>query len=237
MQALTVGRASFDFLRLGALALALAAALVLSGEARAGGVTISGEEETAAPGSAVEFTVSGHSDTPIGAFGIDILFDETKLVAHSCQSNIAICNRAAQPGRLRLNGVSLSGFSGDITFATVIFQAVGGPGEVPVDIDVTALASVDLTDMKGEAIISDGSVTIDDGGALTPPGDANCDSVLSAGDGLAIVGELAGTGSPGCLPVADVNCDGKVDVLDALTILRAVAGLPLSLPPGCEALA
>jgi hypothetical protein len=237
MQALTVGRASFDLLRLGVLVMALAAALALTGEARAGGVTVSGEDETIAPSSAVEFTVSGHSETPIGAFGIDILFDETKLVAHSCQSNLAICNRAAQPGRLRLNGVSLVGFSGDITFVTVIFQAVGAQGVLPVDIDVTALASVDLTDMKGDAIVSDGSVTIDDGGALTPPGDANCDSILSAGDGLAIVGNLAGTDSPDCLPVADVNCDGKVDVLDALTILRAVAGLPLSLPPGCEALA
>src|SRR3990170_3865592 len=31
----------------------------------------------------------------------------------------------------------------------------------------------------------------------------------------------------------DVNCGGAVDAVDALLILRHVAGLPVSLPPGC----
>ncbi len=34
-------------------------------------------------------------------------------------------------------------------------------------------------------------------------------------------------------PRGDMNCDGQVDAVDALSILRYVAGLPVTLPPGC----
>jgi len=34
----------------------------------------------------------------------------------------------------------------------------------------------------------------------------------------------------------DVNCNGAVSSVDALLILRAVAGLPVSIPPGCPAI-
>ncbi len=33
--------------------------------------------------------------------------------------------------------------------------------------------------------------------------------------------------------MGDVNCSGNVNSVDALLILRAVAGLPVSIPPGC----
>ncbi|HEY5625651.1 MAG TPA: hypothetical protein VIT93_04095, partial [Dehalococcoidia bacterium] len=108
-------------LRAGAVLIAAALALVGVRDALAQGVTVTAEDVTVASGGAVELTVSGHSEQAIGALGIDVLFDETLLTPHSCQTPIAICNTGAQPGLLRLNSVSLIGFSGDITFATIIF--------------------------------------------------------------------------------------------------------------------
>jgi hypothetical protein len=212
-------------------------ALLGAREALAEGVTVSAEDVTAASGGAVELTLSGHSEQAIGAFGINVLFDEALVTPHSCQTAIAICNTSAGPGLLRLNSVSLLGFSGDITFATIVFEAVGLAGSTAlIDVDVTALADTFGVDMLDQVSVTDGSVTIDGLAPLTPPGDANCDSTLSAADGLAVIGDLAGAYEAACFGLADVNCDGKVDAADALTILRAVGGLPLDLPPGCAAI-
>ena len=41
------------------------------------------------------------------------------------------------------------------------------------------------------------------------------------------------TVSAQCVPNADVNCSGNINSVDALFILRFVAGLPVTLPPGC----
>ncbi len=222
-------------LRAGAVLIAGAFVLLSGREAMASGVTVSAEDVTVAPGGAVELTLSGHSEQAIGAFGIDVLFDEALVTPHSCQTAIAICNPAAQPGLLRLNSVSLLGFSGDITFATIVFEAVGPAGSTAlIDVDVTALSDTIGNDMLDQVSVTDGSVTLDDLAPLTPPGDANCDSTLSAADSLAVIADLAGAYEAGCLGLADVNCDGKVSAADALMILRAIGGLPLDLPPGCD---
>ncbi|HEY5625161.1 MAG TPA: dockerin type I domain-containing protein, partial [Dehalococcoidia bacterium] len=103
--------------------------------------------------------------------------------------------------------------------------------------DVTALSDTLGIDMLDQVSVTDGSVTIDGQSVPTPPGDANCDSTVSAADGLAVISDLAGANEAGCFGLADVNCDGKVNVADALTILRAIGALPLDLPPGCSAIA
>lgn len=225
-------------LRAGAVLITGAIALLSARAALAEGVTVSAEDVTVAPGGAVELTISGHSEQAIGAFGIDVLFDEALVTPHSCQSAIALCNTGVQPGLLRLNSVSLLGFSGDITFATIVFQAIGPAGSTAlIDVDVTTLSDTVGIDMLDQVSVTDGSVTIDGLAPLTPPGDANCDSTLSAADGLAVIADLAGAYEAGCFGLADVNCDGKVNAADALTILRAIGGLPLDLPPGCAAIA
>jgi hypothetical protein len=221
--------------------LALAAcvlALLGSHGAGAGGITVSGEDLTAAPGGAVAFTISGHSAETIGAYGIEVFFDEDLVSPYSCQVNNAICNTdPPQPGHLRLSSASVLGISGDITFATIVFEATGPPGTVaPVAIEVTALADTVGLSLMDEVTVTDGSITFDES-QPTPPGDANCDAGVDAADSLAIIGELAGASEADCLAAADVNCDGRVDANDALAILRFIGGLPLALPPGCDALA
>jgi len=225
-------------LRVGVGLVAGAIVLLSARETLAASVTVVAEDVTAASGGAVELTLSGHSDLAIGAFGIDVLFDEALVTPHSCQSSIALCNTSAQPGLLRLNNVSLLGFSGDLMFATIVFEAVGPAGSTAlIDVEVTALADTVGIDILNQLSVTDGSVTIDGLAPLTPPGDANCDSTLTAADGLAVIADLAGAYEAGCFGLADVNCDGRVNAADALTILRAIGGLPLGLPPGCATIA
>ncbi len=40
---------------------------------------------------------------------------------------------------------------------------------------------------------------------------------------------------PSTWKMGDVNCSGGVNAVDALLILRAVAGLPINIPPTCPA--
>jgi hypothetical protein len=237
MRPLTARLPGAQLLRAGIVLVAGVAALLTAREALAEGVTLSAEDVTAASGGAVEIKLSGHSEQAIGAFSIDILFDEMLVTPYSCQTAIAICNTGAQPGLLRLNGVSLLGFSGDITFATIVFEAAGPDGSTaPIGVDVTALSDTVGTDMLGLVSVTDGSVTIDDLMSPTPPGDANCDSTLSAGDVIAVIADLAGADDAGCFGLADVNCDGRVTSADALTILRSIGGLALNVPSSCTAL-
>ncbi len=222
-----------------AVAVLIAGLVVLLGarDVLAAGVTVSAEDVSVASGGAVGLTLSGHSEQAIGAFGIDILFDEALVTPHSCQTAIAICNTGAQPGLLRLNSVSLLGFSGDITFATIIFEAIGPAGSTAlIDVDVTAISDTVGADMMEQVSVTDGSVMIDGLAPPTPPGDANCDSTISAADSLAVISDLAGASEAACFGIADVNCDGKVNAADALTILRSIGGLSLDLPAGCTAI-
>lgn len=225
-----------NLVRAGLVFVALALALLSTTGAHAGAITIQGEDVTVGPGAAFSFAVTGHSATPIGAFSMRVTFDEDVVVPQSCQSSIALCNKGASDGELRLNGVSLAGYSGDITFATIVFEAADHGASV-IDIEVTSMGDTLSHDIEGDVVVTDGSVTIDNGTTTTPPGDANCDSHVNAADGLAVISHLAGSGDPACFALADVNCDDKVNKADALAILKLIGGLDVILPAGCNPVA
>jgi hypothetical protein len=215
-------------------------ALALLGVANAGAggpVTVSGDHVTAGPGAAVTFNVTGHADEPIGAIGVSVKFDPESVTPVSCQSTIALCYKGAGEGELRMNTVSLNGFSGDIIFITIVFEAADTPGTHVIDVDVTAISDTAGYSLEGQLTVTDGSVTIDGGTVTTPPGDANCDSTVDAADGLSVLAGLAGAGNTECFALADVNCDDKVNATDALAILRQIGGLPVELPAGCDPVA
>jgi hypothetical protein len=204
------------------------------GSAGAGGsIVISGQDVSTGPGGAVTFEVTGYSTEKIGAFGIDVYYDQDRLSVTSCQAEGVLCTKGAIPGQLRINGISLTGFSGDITFATIVFAAGDDPGVIPIGVDVTTVSDLVGQDLSQLVTSTDGSVTIDGGTASTPPGDANCDSQITAADGLALLMALSG-GESACSQLADVNCDDKVNIKDALALLRALAGLPYEAEDGCE---
>jgi hypothetical protein len=215
----------------------IACALALLGAGRiahAGdSIAVQGQDVATGPGGAVAFTVTGHSDEPIGAFGITVTYDETVLTAFSCQASGVLCIKGALPGELRINGANINGYSGDITFATIVFATGEEPGVIPVGVAVTAVSDVEGSDLGHLAEATSGSVTIDGGAASTPPGDANCDSEVTAADSIALLFALSG-GDSACAQIADVNCDDKVNAADVLALLRGLGGLPYETKGACE---
>ena len=83
--------------------------------------------------------------------------------------------------------------------------------------------------------------TTDYGGYVSNPpqsstltGDADCNQVVNAVDGLQVLRFVAGFNGSNCLQVADVDCSGAINAVDSLEILRFVAGLQQSgLPQSC----
>lgn len=85
--------------------------------------------------------------------------------------------------------------------------------------------------------------TLTPGSRPTPaagPADANCDGVLDARDGLAVLRRIGGVGEHGGCPpsgatgaeppMGDVNCDGRLDAGDAVALLRLLARLAAAGP-------
>lgn len=208
--------------------------------ASAGGVAVTMQSGEVAPGGSVSLALNVHADAPgIGAYTVDITFDPAVVHAESCDSDPGLCNKAAAPGRVRLAGISLEGLSGDVKMADIVFRAAGAPGgHSSLDVHLVQLAGPAGQDLRGQAQVTNGGVTIVQSVPTPTPapvafGDANCDGHVDSLDSLSILDFKANLSHPGCLARADVDCSGAVDSLDALDVLRFVAGLPVQLPAGC----
>jgi hypothetical protein len=208
---------------------------VRDGRAQGGGITVEGGSFEVAPDSAFTFDVTGEAPAhTIGAFSITVEFNPNVLTALSCQSSTSRCNKGAGEGELIMNSASLLGWTGDIHFGTIVFQAVGNAGSrTPVDLIVTSIADTLGFDLDHVTEVTDGFASIQAGAADHPLGDADCDSELDPADSLAILEGLAGVAQSECLGLGDINCDDRVDPLDTLDILRVAGGLELEFPPGC----
>ena len=62
-------------------------------------------------------------------------------------------------------------------------------------------------------------------------GDADCDTLLTSLDALAVLKEVAGLGDSKCALRGDMDCNGALDAADALRILQRISGL--SSATGC----
>src|SRR5687767_10922703 len=120
------------FRRMGLVVVLAMAALLLAGggadegRAQGAGITVEGGSFEVAPGSAFTFDVTGEAPAhTIGAFSVKVTFDPGVLTPLSCQSSAARCNKGAGEGELIMNSAGLLGWTGDIHFGTIVFQAVG----------------------------------------------------------------------------------------------------------------
>ena len=232
---------AMSFRRMGVCAVLAVAAVLLAGggadegRAQGAGITVEGGSFEVAPDSAFIFDVTGESPAhTIGAFSITVAFDPDVLNPLSCQSSTSRCNKGAGEGELIMNGASLLGWTGDIHFGTIVFQAVGNAGSrTPVDLTVASIADALGFNLDQITQATDGFASIKAGAPNHPMGDANCDSELDPADGLAILENLAGVDESECLGLGDINCDDRVDSLDTLDILRFAGGLDLEFPAGC----
>jgi len=204
--------------------------------------------QTAAPG-ATGITVSLEADATapgIGAYDIDVVFDNTLLRATACTSNAAgNCN--IFPGAaVKFTGKSEGGLTGSpLQLGTITFQADATSGSSALEIFVNLLTDPNEADITFTPP-ADGEVVIQQ-----PPlkqGDVDCDNSVSAVDALLVLRSGAGLGVNGNEPCpdigtvltlagvfGDVDCDGVVNSVDALKILRFGAALPVAQnePPPC----
>ena len=176
MTAMSPGRLTIGALAAVILLCALAAG-VHGTRAQAPAITIEGGSFEAAPDSAFAFEVTGESPHyTIGAFSISVTFDPDVLAPVSCQSHDARCDRGDGDGEVVMNNISLAGWTGDIHFGTVVFQAVGGArSQTPIDLTVTTISDTTGSELDRVTDETDGFASIDRDAPDHPLGDANCD--------------------------------------------------------------
>ena len=115
---------------------------------------------TVAPGGEVSVNVTAAATGDgIGAWNVDIEYDDSLVSLTGCTSSAGICNPAFGVNVARLVGASASGLSGDVTLGTLTFTAGDEEGEAALDVIVNQ-----LTDPTGEDLTvsaDDGSITIE----------------------------------------------------------------------------
>ena len=166
---------SMKVARLGLIGAAVAVALLaglmtVSAQATGGASVGSG---TAAPGATVDIDVSSDvTDPGLGAYNVDVAYDETVVVVSACLGvGVTACNPAAplsvseagdapyDTGMVTIAGASPNGLTGANTLATITFECLA---EGSSDLTLTVNTFSDATIGAPAAITattSDGSVT------------------------------------------------------------------------------
>ncbi len=115
---------------------------------------------TTDPGGTVVVNVTAEATSPsIGAYTIDVTFDDSLVTLEACTSAIGLCNPAFGAATARLVGAAPSGFPvGTITIGTLTFQAGETEGVADLDVAIDQLTDPEGTDISVTA--GDGTITI-----------------------------------------------------------------------------
>jgi len=190
-------------------------------------------------GEQVAVMLDGFNLEGLGTATIDVFYDPTVLEVVTCtkdptnQFDLVQCNASFAPDTIRFNVTALTGVSGDVVVAEIIFLAIGSNGdESPIGLGISTFANaqgvttpVDL--VEGRVIISDAR-----------SGDVNCDGGRTAVDAMFTLQYAVGIreGSGTCTQpqrsksimmkeYCDTNSDTNCDAIDALFTLQCVVGL------------
>lgn len=140
------------------VAAAVAVALVATAASAAVSSLGIGSADTT-PGGTVVVNVTAEATSPgIGAFTVDVSYDDSLVTLSDCTSVPGLCNPAYAAHTARLVGASASGLSGTVVLGTLTFQA--GQTEGVADLNVSI---AQLTDPESEAIsvtAGNGAITI-----------------------------------------------------------------------------
>ena len=167
--------------------------------------------------------VLGVSD--LAAYQIDLTFDGSILeVVDVIPGSLGIMAKNIRTESVSFNGAALSGASGNVTIATIRFNATGTTGGGTA-LDMAA-GLWDASTLPIPVEIVSGSVR------LLLYGDANEDGHVDQADTLRVLKWVVGlglgdkpvSGTPGFL-AADVNQNGAIDVGDAMLIAQYNVGL------------
>jgi len=126
---------------------ALAAVLMLAGMAFAqdGGIGVS--DGTAAPGETGDVTLdaTGVGAPGLGAWTVDITYDNTVITAVDCSPEEGgVCNEAFADNMVRITGASASGLEGDTNLGSITFECADeeASSDLTVSVEVFADATV-----------------------------------------------------------------------------------------------
>ena len=199
-------------------------ALAQTAGVQAGSVTMPVGQQAAVTVQALDLVEPG-----LGAWTVDVRYDESVVSAVGCASTRGLCNPAYAGDTVRFVGAVAGGLTGKVALGTLTVACVeAGTSALTVEVSVFADAT-SYADGGPEPIahtIVDGTVTC--AGAF---GDVDCNDVVEAVDGLLILQLSAGIlDALPCQAAGDVNLDGAVDTLDAALVLQLQAGLIDSLP-------
>lgn len=165
----------------------------------------------------------------LGAWTIDVHYNPEVVTLLDCGAEHGgICNEAFAENAARVTGVSAFGLPGGSYLATLVFACKKvGSSDLGLSINVLADATVG-NPQPIEAALAHGEIVCGEEPPAPPkpPGDANCDGVVSAVDATLILQYGAEMiESVPCPDAADVNGDGEINAIDATIVLQIVAGL------------
>jgi hypothetical protein len=119
---------------------------------------------TVEPGANVTVKLTADASAPgIGAFTVDVAYDDEKLTFVSCTGHASgLCNKTAD-GNVRFTGASATGISGALELGSITFTAGSTTGTAALDTTIDTLTDPDGVDLTVTA--GDGTITI---AAATP---------------------------------------------------------------------
>jgi septal ring-binding cell division protein DamX len=117
------------------------------------------ESATVAPGGSVTVGLNAEATAPgIGAFTVDVDYDDAKLDYVSCTGHASgLCNKTAD-GTVRFTGASATGISGSLELGTITFTAGSTEGTAALDVTIDTLTDPEGADITVSA--GDGTITI-----------------------------------------------------------------------------
>ena len=150
----------------------------------------------------VELEALGVGAPGLGAWSVDIVFDDTVVAAIGCDpDNGSVCNPAFSVNSARVTGASANGMEGDTLLATLRFRCVD-LGSSPLTLIINVMADATIGDPQPlKTVIENGNITCQEAIPIPPstpapppppPGSGGATFVIANG---VYKGDIAGGGT------------------------------------------
>ena len=166
---------------------ALVVVLVLVGSAfaQAGGVSVSDGSAADGDSDTVTVDVTGVGGEGLGAWTIDITYDNSLLTATDCTAEQGgVCNENYTSDSVRVTGASAGGLSGDTSLGSITFEC-DGEGESALTISLSVYADATIGDPQDlDPSVSNGTFTCGEQPATDTPVGPGPTSIGPVGTGF-----------------------------------------------------
>ena len=157
-----------------AIAVVLIGGLLIAGTASAqGGATLSVSDGSAGTGGQDDVVLDAGSiaDPGLGAWTVDITFDDSVISAVDCSAEQGgVCNEAFAANMVRITGASAGGLEGDTTLGGVTFECGSAEGSSPLTLSINVFADATIGDPQDiSPTIINGTFTCADAAPTATP--------------------------------------------------------------------